>query len=155
MMLIARWWITKFQNVRTDHNNKVYYLPSLIDEVLKPVSILRLQTHTHTPSLQQEVFMGLSALVILSGTKHFQHFMCCRKSAGYYSSLLYVKQLLLIKVEKLLMIHSEKYNQTPKAFFTNSADLGDTSVLRHLDLSGSCLCVSVFNALSTSIHVRT
>lgn len=66
--------------------------------------------------------MGLSALVILSGTKHFQDFMSCRKSAGFYSSLLTVKQLFLMKVQKLLMIHTEKYNQTTKAFFENSAE---------------------------------
>jgi len=66
--------------------------------------------------------MGLSALVILSGTNHFQDFMSLRKSAGFYSSLLSVKQLFLMKYEKLLMIHTEKHNQTTKAFFKNSAE---------------------------------
>lgn len=65
--------------------------------------------------------MGLSVLVILSGTKHFQDFMSSRKSAVFSSSLLSVKQLFLMKVEKLLMIHTEKYNQTTKAFFKNFA----------------------------------
>lgn len=105
----------KMQKVLTIHHNKCNCLPSLL-RCLKAKAVQ--SSHKHATSLKQEVgFMDFSFLVILPGTEHVQEFMSYCKSAGFFASLLSLKQLFHIKVKKLLMAHIESYNQTTKTFF--------------------------------------